>query len=328
MRKIGYLISLLLSIALTVFSQTTVQEEAYKLYINAINEKNIDTKIQLLEQYIVQYGKIGLDYDKYVYANLAIAYNQKGNHEKTVEYGEKTLSFQDIDTLTKINLYLMVSGAYNELNRNLEKAFNYAKMANEIAVAQVESGSNIATREQWTKLIAGATFLEGSIQIKRGGELKDGIEKWTESYKVLKTPQILRQFKLNGINQYNQKKFSNAELFFKTHYELSGDPETAYWLAKTYFYMNKYDDAEKYSLVAYDKRKNSEIALNLGIIYNKKNKSDEALRYFAEAVVLNSHSRFSADAKKYLESLYQKKYGNIEGIEKVLADAKKRLGLS
>ncbi len=327
MKRIGYLVSLLLLLALTVFSQTTVQEEAYKLYINAINEKNADAKIQLLEQYIAQYGKIGLDYDKYVYANLAIAYNQKGNHEKTVEHGEKALNFQDIDTLTKINLYLMVSGAYNELNRNLEKASNYAKMAKDLATAQMESGSNVLSRDQWTKLIAGASFLEGSLHVKRG-ELREGIEKWTEAYKVLKSPQILRQFKVNGINQYTQKKFSNAELFFRSHYELSGDPETAYWLAKTYFYLNKYDDAEKYSLIAYDKRKNSEIALNLGIIYNKKNKPDEALRYFAEAVVLNSHSKFSADAKKYLESLYQKKYGSIEGIEKVLADAKKRLGIS
>lgn len=327
MRKIWYLVFFPLFIALTVFSQTTVQEEAYKLYINAINEKNIDTKIQLLEQYISQYGKIGLDYDKYVYANLAIAYNQKGNHEKTVEFGEKTLNFQDVDTLTKVNLYLMVSGAYNELNRNLEKASNYASMAKDIATAQMESGSNVATRDQWTKLIAGATFLEGSILVKKG-ELKEGIEKWTEAFKVLKSPQILRQFKLNGINQYNQKKYSNAELFFRSHYELSGDPETAYWLGKTYFYLNRFEDAKKFFLNAYDKRKNSEIALNLGIIYNKENKPDEALRYFAEAVVLNSHSRFSADAKKYLESLYQKKYGSIEGIEKVLAEAKKRLGLS
>lgn len=327
MRKIWYLVFFQLFIVLTVFSQRTVQEEAYKLYINAINEKNIDTKIQLLEQYISQYGKIGLDYDKYVYANLAIAYNQKGNHEKTVEFGEKTLNFQDLDTLTKINLYLMVSGAYNELNRNLEKASNYASMAKDIAIAQMESGSNVATRDQWSKLIAGATFLEGSIQVKKG-ELKEGVEKWIEAFKVLKSPQILRQFKLNGINQYNQKKYSNAELFFKSHYDLSGEPETAYWLGKTYFYLNRFEDAEKYFLIAYDKRKNSEIALNLGIIYNKKNKPDEALRYFAEAVVLNSHSRFSADAKKYLESLYQKKYGSIEGIEKVLAEAKKRLGLS
>lgn len=327
MKRIGYLVSLLLFLALTVFSQTTVQEEAYKLYINAINEKNIDTKIKLLEQYIAQYGKIGLDYDKYVYANLAISYNQKSNHEKTVEYGEKTLNFQDIDILTKINLYLMVSGAYNELNRNLEKASNYAKMAKDLATAQMESGSNVLSHDQWTKLIAGATFIEGSLQVKKG-ELKDGTEKWIEAYKVLKSPQILRQFKVNGINQYTQKKFPNAELFFRSHYELSGDPETAYWLAKTYFFLSKYDDAERYSLIAYDKRKNSEIALNLGIIYNKKNKSDEALKYFAEAVVLNSHSKFSADAKKYLESLYQKKYGSIEGIEKILADARKRLGLS
>jgi tetratricopeptide (TPR) repeat protein len=327
MRKIAYIFLFMLLIPLIVSSQTTVQEEAYKLYINAINEKNIDSKIQLLEQYIAQYGKIGLDYDKYVYANLAIAYSQKGNHEKTVEYGEKTLSFQDIDTLTKINLYLMVSGAYNELNRNLEKAFSYAKMAKEMANAQMESGSNMATREQWAKLIAGATFIEGSIHIKKG-ELKDAIEKWTEAYKVLRDPKILRQFKVNGVNQYNQKKFANAELFFKAHYELSGDPESAYWLGKTCFYLNRYDDAERYFLLAYDKRKNSEIALNLGIISNKKNKSDEALKYFAEAVVLNSHSRFSADAKKYLESLYQKKYGSIEGIEKVIAEAKKRLGLS
>ncbi len=327
MRKSVNFASLFLILALPLFSQTTVQEEAYKLYIKAINEKNVDTKIQLLEQYIVQYGKIGLDYDKYVYANLAIAYSQKSNHEKTVEYGEKTLTFQDIDTLTKINLYLMISGAYNELNRNLEKAFNYAKMAKEIAVTQMESGSNLATREQWAKLIAGAQFLEGTIQIKRG-ELKDALEKWTESYKVLKSPQILRQIRLNGINQYNQKKYSNAELFFKSHYELSGDPESAYWLGKTYFYLNRFDDSEKYFLLAYDKRKNSEIALNLGIIFNKKKKVEDALRYFAEAVVLNSHSRFSSDAKKYLETLYQEKYGSIEGIEKVLADAKKRLGLS
>lgn len=327
MKRIGYVVSLSLFLALTVFSQTTVQEGAYKLYINAINEKNIDTKIELLEQYIVQYGKIGLDYDKYVYANLAISYNHKGNHEKTVEYGEKALNFPDIEILTKVNLYLMVSGAYNELNRNLEKALNYARMAKDLTTAQMESGSNVISRDQGTKLIAGATFLEGSCQVKKG-ELKDGIEKWTEAYKVLKSSQILRQFKVNGINQYTQKKFSNAELFFRSHHELSGDPETAYWLAKTYFFLNKYDDAERYSLIAYDKRKNSEIALNLGIIYNKKNKTEEALRYFAEAEALNSHSKFSAEAKKYLESLYQKKYGSIEGIEKIRAEARKRLGLS
>lgn len=327
MRKTGYLILLLILSAITVFSQTTVQEEAYKLYINAINEKNLDTKIQLLEQYLEKYGKIGLDYDKYVYANLAIAYNQKGNHEKTAEYGEKTLTFQEIDSLTKINIYLMISGAYNELNRNLEKAANYAKMAKEIATAQMESGSNVATRDQWNKLIAGATFLEGSISVKRG-EFKEGVENWVEAYKVLKSPQILKEMKRKGKEEYAKKSYVNAELFLKHHFELSGDPESAYLLGKSYFYLNNLDSSEKYFLIAYDKRKNSEIALNLGIISNKKNRADDAIRYFAEAVVLNSHTKFSADAKKYLESLYQKKYGSIEGIEKVIADARKRLGLS
>ncbi|MGQ9617767.1 MAG: tetratricopeptide repeat protein [Candidatus Aminicenantia bacterium] len=327
MRKLGFAISIFLLIAPISFSQATVQEEAYKLYIKAINEKNIDVKIELLEQYLAQYGRIGLDYDKYVYANLTFVYNQKGNHEKTVEYGEKAISAQELDILTKINLYLVVSGAYNELNRNLEKAYNYAKMAQDLATAQMEMGSAMATKAQWMKLIAGADFLEGALLIKRG-EFKDGIAKWATAYKILKSPHILRQFKLNGENQYKQKKYENAELFFRAHFELSNDPELAYWLGKTCFFMNKFEETEKYLLIAYDKRKSSEIALNLGIIANKKNKTDEALRYFAEAVALNNHSRFSADAKKYLESLYQKKYGNIEGIEKVIADAKKRLGLS
>jgi tetratricopeptide (TPR) repeat protein len=193
MRKICFLIFGLVFIALTVFSQTNVQlEEAYKLYIKAINEKNIDVKIQLLEQYIAQYGKSGLEFDKYVYANLAIAYFQKRNHEKTVEYGEKSLSFQDIDNLTKINLYLIVSGAYNELKRDLEKALAYAKTAKDMANAQMESGSTTMTRDQWARLIAGATFIEGSIHVKRG-ELKEAIEKWTETYNVLKDTRILKQ---------------------------------------------------------------------------------------------------------------------------------------
>ncbi len=327
MKKACFLTLIQMLLALSIFSQTTVQEDAYNLYIRAIKEQSLDAKIQLFEEYLAKYGKIGLDYDKYVYANLALSYNQKKDYEKTVDFGEKAISAQDIDNLTKIQLYLTISGAYNELNRNLEKAHNYAKIAEELITTQKESGSTVLTQQQWTQLLASVNFLSGSIHVKKG-ELKEGIDKWVDAYKVLKSPQILRQFKVNGIAQYNQKKYSNAEIFFKSHFELSGDPDSAYWLGKTCFFLDKLDEAEKYFLLAYDKRKNSEIALNLGIITNKKKKVDEAIKYFAEAVVLNSHSKFSADAKKYLEKLYQEKYGNIEGIDRLLTDARKRLGLS
>ncbi|MEW6455945.1 MAG: hypothetical protein AB1410_04425 [Acidobacteriota bacterium] len=307
-------------------AQTTIEEDAYKLFIKAIQEKNLSKRIEIFNEYLNNYAKLGLMYDKFVYMNLAFTYNDLRRFDKVVESGEKALSFSDLGNMERANLLNVVAGAYAELNKNLEKALNYSKTAIQIASNSLKVESQANKPEEWKKVLGAGHFVEGSIYFKRK-EYKNGLDSWTKAYKELRAPEIIKEIRKNGKSFYADKKFGEAEMFFRTSYELSKDPECAYWYGKTNYQLSHKSEALEYFKIAYSKKKDSEIAYNIGILLLQANRPDEAFNYLSEASVLNN-SKFSGDARKLLESEYFKKFGNIDGIPKLLEDAKKRLGIS
>lgn len=313
------------NLSLSASAQTTIEEDAYKLFIKAIQEKNLQKRIEIFNEYLNNYAKLGLLYDKFVYMNLAFTYNELRRFDKVVESGEKALSFSDLGNMERANLLNVVGGAYAELNKNLEKALNYSKTAIQIATNSLKVESQANKPEEWKKVLGAGYFVEGSIYFKRK-EYKNGLDSWTKAYKELRSPEIIEGIRKMGRSFYREKKFNEAEMFFRTSYELSKDPESTYWYGKTIYQLGRKSEALEYFKIAYSKKKNSEIAYNIGILLLQDNKTEEAFNYLSEASVLNN-SRFSVDARKLLESEYFKKFGNIDGIPNLLEDAKKRLGL-
>lgn len=319
MKKLKTLIWFLIA----TLSAQTIEEDAYKLYIKAIQEKNLQKRIEIFDEYLNKYAKLGLLYDKFVYMNLAFAYNELRQFDKVVESGEKALSFSDLGDIEKANLLNVVGGAYAELNKDLEKALNYSKTAIQIATNSLKVESQAIKPEEWKKVLGAGYFVEGAIYFKKKNH-RDGLESWSKAYKELEPPQIIREIRKMGESFYREKKFNEAEMFFRTSYELSKDPEIAYWYGKTKYQLGNKSEALEYFKIAYLKKKKSVIAYNIAILLLQDNKTEEAFNYLSEASILNN-SKFSVEARKLLEILAFKKFGNLDVIPKLLEDAKKRL---
>ncbi|MFQ6082268.1 MAG: hypothetical protein ACE5WD_02780 [Candidatus Aminicenantia bacterium] len=302
-------------------------DEAYQLYLKAATEQKQAKKIQLFKEFLSKYSGQGTPYEKYVYANLALMPGTSKDYSRAIEYGEKALSFSDLDEFTKTQLYIVLSGSYTELGQNLEKAKRYADLAIELAQVNVNRDSTATTPKQWQRLLGGGYYAKASTLRKLNQDVQ-AVDYLIKAYNILKNQQIARDLKKVAKTCYNLKRYKEAENACSIAYSVLKDYESTYYYAKALYRNGKKEQALIYFKRAYNKYRHSDIAYNIGIILAKdETRLDEAINYLAEATVLNN-GNISGQAKKLLEHLYfNKKKGTKEEFEKLLKDAKTRLGL-
>lgn len=297
------LLIFILVLGLLIYGQESSAEQEY---IKAITTENIDQRAKLLKDYISKYAGKGTKYENFAYANLCLLPYSGKSPQETIEYGEKALSLNGLDALTKCQVLLQLSGIYSSLGQNLDKAADYAGQIVKIAQAGKNSENSGATPQQWDKFIGAAYFAQGQA-MEKAKNYRNAVDAYIKSYNILKNKEIITSLKKMGKLLYDNKQFSSAQKAFEIPATSLKDFPSLVFYAKSLHRQEKTTEALKFYKEAYNQQKNGEVAYNIGIILASQAKSNpkmsqEAIDYLLQASFLSE--TFSKKAMQLAESLF------------------------
>ncbi|KKN45407.1 hypothetical protein LCGC14_0683480 [marine sediment metagenome] len=291
---------------LFISSSLPAQIDANQDYIKAMTTSVASLKVKLLKEYLAKYAGKGTQYENFVYATLCVQNYADKTARETLEYGEKALALGGLDDLTKCRVLITISGIYSQRGQNLEKATNYASQVIQIAKTNKNKQSTEATPEQWNKFIGAGYFSQGQA-LEKSKHLRESVDSYINSYRILKDAQIANSLKDVGKSLYKFKFYKDAEKAFEIPVSVLKDFISYAFYAKTLFKNKKKEKALKYFKLAYGKQRNGEMAFYIGIILADKTKSNpsvsqEAMRYLLEASFLSAAN--SKKAMGLAESIF------------------------
>ncbi|MCX6557064.1 MAG: hypothetical protein NTW95_06475 [Candidatus Aminicenantes bacterium] len=297
------------------------------------SEKNLQARFDKLEEYYKTYGDKDERNAMYMYMNLADAAYLLQQFDKTIQYGEKTLLYKDLDPQNKLRIYLCLANAYNLTKKDMDKAYSYADQV--IELAKTLRAENQSTTID-TNYTAPALRIQVQLLAAKPEDPQNAItafNKSLEAYQLDKSDKSAnfvlvfseRMLKnqrvedaIRGIEAVNQNK-PNAE-----YYKMLG-----MW----YNRLKNSDKAVENLKASYQMKKNAKVAYDLGVLLNKTD-IDGAMDYLAEANLLNDE-KYSPDALKLLQHLvFFVKAKDLPQAEQmktfndILAAAKNRLGIT
>jgi tetratricopeptide (TPR) repeat protein len=316
------------------------------LWLKAAAEKNLELRLQLFEEFKDKYGEKETKNTKYLYLNLTQASFQLKKFEKSIEYGEKALSFEDIEGNHKIQLYLWLANAYNITQKDMEKAYYYAGLV-------VDFGKTLKQRSENTKhskklneqldkgFIAPALRIQIRILYSKGKNnpqiISDATKKAVEAFKLdnsKKSADLVYRLSLNlskmnriddaiqyveQITNENSPNSSGLNLLGTWYYKKGNRVRAVEYFQKSYEAMKKNRTAAK-------------MALKIGQLISKMDK-EKAMMFFAESYIL-SDSDQESNAYKYLRQLWFNELAKgkpqeeqDQGFTEILNAAKSRLGI-
>ncbi len=336
MRKV---ISLFM-VLFTVFIMMTLNaSEKQDLWVRAISEKNLESRLLYLEQFNDKYNK-DKRYFKNLFINLTKTAFQLRNFDKTIKYGETAITAENLEQNYKLELYLYLANAYNVTKSDLDKAYQYAGMVIDLS-ENMKKGFKEGAKviEQINKSFEAPSLrIQAVILYSKGNENPENLKKALSK--------VLDAFKIDGSVRSSDKVFSYAVALYKKNkssiddslnavLELNNKSEESnprYLNLISHWYVVKKDkdNAVKYLRLLYDNKKKNSTALKLGqLLY--KTSPDKALEYFAESFVLSDEDKESR-AYKYLQQLWFNQVAKgkpakeqDEGFKKLIETAKTRL---
>lgn len=344
-KKVSLILFLFLCVSFFLLSGNEKQD----LWIKAAAEKNPEIKLQLFEQYNQTYGEDKRDKNaKFLFYNLAQTSFILKKFEKTIEYGENALTFEDLEDHYKVDIALWLANAYNLARKDYDKAFSYAGMVLDFGKSIKEMAEGRERAEELAKgidkrYLAPALRIQIRILLAKGLNDKtrtDVIEKGISAHELEPENEFSKRTVLKESVELAKNNLIddaiNAIEKVIDHEDLSYGE--ANLLAQLYYrrYSKNKADEDKDKAVecyekAYAKNKESEIAVKIGQLVSKKDK-DKAIRYFAEAYIL-SESNKESDAYKYLQQLWFKDKAKNQtpeeqeaGFKEIITAAKTRLG--
>jgi len=352
MKKIAILIFMLITVSLS--GLLPMDKEQTDAWIALVGEKDMQIKMQKLEAYFNKYGSSQDRNSMYMYLHLAETTYQLQNMNKTIQFGEKALTYQEIETSYKLRLYLFLANAYNLTKKDLDKAYGYTEQIIELADKMRNTTENNSLIDNnYT-----APALRIQVQLLAAKQdpqnAMKAFNKALEAYQLDKSDKsanfvlalserMLKNDKvedaIRGVEAVNQNK-PNAD-YYKT-------------LGKWYNQIKNMPKAIENFKASYVLKKNAQVAYNLGILLNQNQELDAAIEYLAESYLLNEKNGTTAPetetptqdpgaAAKETRSLAQKLLEHLVFFEKtkgqpqadqlkfyneILTAAKARLGIT
>ena len=331
------LISLFIVVNSFIFSQEKSKQD---YWLDAVTEKKLEVKLTKLEDYLNRYGEKDKNKLPTLYLLLArTSFNLK-KYDKTIEYGEKALTFKEND-FHKLELFLKLANAYYlREEKDTDKAYHYAGLV--VDLAKSMKGDKIENANSQTKINLDLAYIRPALitQIKvLYSTGKNDLKAMQEALKLAEEAFSIKADKVMAKNifmiSYMLYKLGDKESAINALSKITEkvpDQRFCKLLATWYSKIGKKDKALEVLKKSYEKRKSAKLAYNIGILLKKKN-LDEALNYFAEAYVLNS-SPYSEKAFKIMEFLfYNEKMKGVPqdkqdaAFKELIAAAKSRLNI-
>ena len=333
MKKIAFLIVMLIVFNLSfVYALDREQVDAWT---QLVGEKDLQVKMQKLDAYYNKYGAKEDRYSMYMYIHLAQTTYLLQQYDRAIQFGEKALTYKEIDPSNKLPLYLYLANSYNLTKKDLDKAYSNAEkivvLANSL---RSETNRNSAIDVNYA---APALRIQVQLLAAKAQDPKNAVaalNKAIEAFKLDKSDKsanfVIRlsdhvhkmdmvEDAIRGIEAINQDKPS------ADYHNL---------LAKWYNQIKNMPKAIENFKAAYSLKKNAQVAYNLGILLNQAQELDSALEYLAEAYLLNDE-KVSPEALKLFEHLlfFEKTKGQPQPEQEkiyneMLASAKARLGIT
>lgn len=303
---------LVLAMTLSIFGANKKME----MWQKAITEKNLELRLQYLKEYEAEFGKKEDKFHKYLYLNLSETAFQLTQYDEAIIYGEKALTFEDLDDASKLRIYLSLANAFRITKKDLEKAYHYAGLVIEMGKRLVKhhEESNQPQEKKEGQIntykafyIAPALRIQAQLLYEKGKDnpenMKEATKKACEAYETDKTDRSSKLAFNFAVNLYKKKLTDEAiqalEIIID---EEKPDYSHSYLLANLYNRKKDKTKAAHYFELAYKADKKARLALNIGKLVYKEN-INKGIKYFAEAYVL-SKSNKQSDAYKFLQQLY------------------------
>jgi len=343
-KKITVLTVLFLAVSVVIFSAKEQQD----LYLKAVAEKDLATKMELLKEYAEKYGEKKDKFLRFIYLNLCETAYKLQKYDEAIQYGETSLGYQDeLDLTNKLNVLFYLANSYYVTKKDFDKALEYANTVVELSESlikkmqeseQEKEKIEIFGKKYQTYYIAPAYRLQALIWYAKGKDNTENIKKAADN--------SLKAFEYDGGSENSYKLvFSLAgNLYGKNLYdeaiavtEKIIDKENpkykeVFFLANLYLKIKNTDRAFYYFEMAYGTKPEADLALRLGQMVFKKD-IDKGIRYFADAYVLSQFDKES-NAYKYLEHLYfnekakdQTPEQKEEGFKAIIDASRARLGI-
>ena len=288
--------------------------EANDAYIKAMTATSAAQKIAGLKDFLARYAGKGSQYENFANANVALL---SKTPSEVISYGEKALQLGGLDDLTKYQVMITVATAYVQSGQSLDKAKGLAGQAAE--VCRAAKGKEGEDASKWNQLMGAAYYVQGQA-MEKARDFGGAAQAYSNSYSILKNPQIIGALKKLGKTLYDSKSYAEAEKVFKVVSATSKDPEIQMLYAGALFKSGKHDEALAEYKDIYAEKKNGDVAFNIGIILAKKAQTQptyaaEAINYLLEASFLSPAN--SKQAMGMAESLFFTSYKEYKWNETV-----------
>ncbi|NIM14960.1 MAG: hypothetical protein GTO45_23590 [Candidatus Aminicenantes bacterium] len=343
-KRITLVTILFLVVSVCLFS---ARKEKQELYLKAVAEKDLTTKIELLKEYIQKYGEKKDKFLRFIYLNLADAFYKLKNYDEGIQYGETALGFEELDDNNKLNLFFSLANSYYVTKKDFDKALEYARSIVDLSSSLIkqmgESGQDKEKVDNFEKkyqtyYIAPAYRLQALIWYAKGKDNPENIKQAADcALKAFDNDEGSENsaklaFSLAG-NLYKKNLLDEAIAVTEKIIDKENPKyKEVYFLASMYSKKKDRNKAVLYFEKAYKSKQKPDLAMRIGQMVYKKN-IDKGIRYFADAYILLKLDKES-DAYKYLEHLYFNEKAKDKspeekeaGFKAIVNAAKVRLGM-
>lgn len=332
-------ISIVVIFALILSVSIAYGSEKQDLWLKAVSEKNVKTRLQLLEDFAVKYAK-----DKRLFKNLNINLTKTSyflrDFDKTIEYGEKVITIEDLEDNYKIEMYIYLANSYNVTKRDIDKAYQYAGLVVDLAklIKKGFDKDEKLKKQINANYLAPALSIQSLILYSKGKDnvesLNNALEKSLEAFEFDSSKRTEKRIFSFAIALYKKDPLmiDNSLAAVEKLFSSSEEPNAryAYMIGQWYLKKKDRDNAVKFISTAYDSNKKANIATKLGQLLHKS-APEKAIKYFAEAFLLDDSDKDS-NAYKYLRQLWYNKLAKGKpqaeqdsGFDEILKLAKARL---
>lgn len=338
-KKITVITILLLVVSVFLFGSKKDRQE---LYLKAVAEKNLETKLNLLKQYIQEYGETKDKFVRFIYLNLADTAFRLKNYDEAIQYGEIAIEYDEVDPANKLRLYFSLANSYQITKKSPEKALQYAQSILDSAKTLMDKVKD--TDQEQEKVdqfvqnynnfyIAPAYRIQASIYYSNG-DIKTAAEKAVEAFKADKSEKSSKMAFSLAVNLFRKKLVDEAIAATEAIFDAEKpDYNQAKLLASAYYKKKNKDKTVIYYEYAYKAKRKMDLAMKIARLVHSK-EPQKGLKYFADAFVLSKLDKQS-DAFKYLEQLYFNRIAKGKtpqekeaGFKEVINAAKARCGVT